>query len=103
MIRKGDKVTHKDGRTGTAARDEYTAFSGWQAVVIWWDGSNRVPVPSRADKLVKCATAGCHAAAVMTVTYSFPESRDIAATDRTCRPCAESYARRPSLKATIDA
>jgi hypothetical protein len=38
-IQAGDCVTHKDGRTGIAASDEYTSAAHDQAVRVWWDNA----------------------------------------------------------------
>ena len=48
-----------------------------------------------------CGTIGCRSAATHTLTYSFPESRDVTETDTVCQPCGEGYLRRPTLKASL--
>jgi predicted ATPase with chaperone activity len=48
-----------------------------------------------------CGTIGCRSAATHTLTYSFPESRDVTETDTVCQSCGEGYLRRPTLKASL--
>ena len=49
-----------------------------------------------------CGTIGCRVAATHTLTYSFPESRDVTETGTVCQPCGDGYLRRPTLKASLD-
>ena len=49
-----------------------------------------------------CGTIGCRRRATHTLTYSFPESRDVTETDTVCQPCGDGYLRRPTLKASLD-
>jgi Subunit ChlI of Mg-chelatase len=48
-----------------------------------------------------CGTIGCRNAPTHTLTYSFPESRDITETDTVCQSCGEGYLSRPTLKASL--
>jgi predicted ATPase with chaperone activity len=50
-----------------------------------------------------CGTIGCRSAATHTLTYSFPESREVTATDDVCEFCGDGYLRRPTLKASLKA
>jgi hypothetical protein len=49
----------------------------------------------------RCGTIGCRNDATHTLTYSFPESRDVIETDEVCAQCGEDYLRRPALKASL--
>jgi hypothetical protein len=48
----------------------------------------------------KCATVGCKNEPTEEITYTWPGDRDEQQKDKVCTPCAESYERRPALKAT---
>jgi hypothetical protein len=50
-------------------------------------------------QVTKCGTIGCKLPATHVLVYSFPESRDETETDETCEFCADSYIRRPTLRA----
>jgi hypothetical protein len=54
-----------------------------------------------STKSDRCATVG-HGSTPATheVTWSSPGDRANPVTERVCAPCADSYTRRPSLKAT---
>ena len=58
------------------------------------------PVGGRAGQT--CGTIGCRRRATHTLTYSFPEFRDVTETDTVCQPCGDGYLRRPTLKASLD-
>lgn len=48
-----------------------------------------------------CGTIGCPDEATHTLSYSFPESRDVTENDLVCQPCGEGYLHRPTLKASL--
>jgi hypothetical protein len=55
IIRRGDRVQHQDGRTGSATRDQFRTISKWDAVDVKWDDSTRPASRNRADKLTRIA------------------------------------------------
>ena len=67
-------------------------------VIAWLRAGS--PAGGRARQT--CGTIGCRNDASHTLTYSFPESRDVTETDKVCQSCGDGYLRRPTLKASLD-
>ena len=61
-----------------------------------WDFSRKFLRPR-----IRCASIGCRNPAVVTLVYSFPESRETEERDYCCRGCAAGYVRRQALKGRL--